>query len=208
LGRFLENPGLRPELQWVNEAGVTLRHPRGELQVVSFHQAMDDAITRISVATPTGNRFQRVNQGRVTARGVELVADAAVGAFMLGGSGALQRSRGEDALRAAAELEYEPTIYGGLWAEAPLPMRTRLGLDLRGTGRQRYIDIDSGAFSSLSRTLQIGLRLSRAFVFGVTGPWQRLDMTLAVENIADQPIFDQAGLPQPGRTFRLQTRLW
>jgi iron complex outermembrane receptor protein len=208
LGRFLENPGLRPEAQWVNEAGVTLRHRRGELQVVGFHQAMDDAITRISVATPTGNRFQRVNQGRVSARGIELVADATLGAFALGGSGALQRSRGEDALGAAAELEYEPTIYGGVWAEAPLPARTRLGLDLRGTGRQRYIDIDSGVFSSLSRTMQIGLRLSRAFVFGITGPWERLDVTLAVENLADQPIFDQAGLPRPGRTVRLQTRLW
>jgi len=169
---------------------------------------MEDAITRISVATPTGNRFQRVNQGRITARGVELVADATVGAFALGGSGALQRSRGEDALGAAAELEYEPTIYGGLWAEAPLPMRTRLGLDLRGTGRQRYIDIDSGAFSSLSQTMQIGLRLSRGFALDVTGPWERLDVTLAVENLADQPIFDQAGLPQPGRTIRVQARLW
>jgi iron complex outermembrane recepter protein len=208
LGRFLENPGLKPELQWVNEAGVTLRHPRGELQVVGFHQAMTDAITRISVATPTGNRFQRVNQGRVTSSGVELVADAAIGAFVLGGSGALQRARGEDALGVATELEYEPSIYGGLWAEAPLPARTRLGLDLRGTGRQRYLDIDSGAFSSLSRAMQIGLRLSRPFVFGVIGPWHQLDVTLAVENLADQPIFDQAGLPQPGRTFRLQTRLW
>ena len=87
-------------------------------------------------------------------------------------------------------------------------MRTRLGLDLRGTGRQRYIDIDSGAFSSLSRTMQIGLRLSRAFALDVTGPWERLDVTLAVENLADQPIFDQAGLPQPGRTIRVQARLW
>ncbi len=208
LGRFLENPALRPEAQWVTEAGATLRHHRGELQVVGFHQAMDDAIARISVATPGGNKFQRVNQGRVSATGMEIVADATVGALALGGSGTLQRTRGRDALGAATALEYEPTVQGGLWAEAPSPWRTRLGLDLRGTGRQRYIDIDSGAYSSLSPTMQLGLRLSRAFEFGATGPWQRLDLTIAVENLADRPIFDQAGLPQPGRTLRLQTRLW
>jgi hypothetical protein len=55
--------------------------------------------------------------------------------------------------------------------------------------------------------MQIGLRLSRVFAFGA-GPWQRLDLSIAVDNLADQPIFDQAGLPQPGRTFRIQTRLW
>ena len=208
LGRFLENPGLRPEVQWVTEAGATWRHSRGELQVVGFHQAMDDAITRISAATPGGNKFQRVNQGRVRATGCEVVADVILRALAMGGSGTLQRVRGRGILGAATDLEYEPMVSGGLWAEAPLPARTRLGLDVHGTGRQRFIDIDSGAFSTLSRSMQIGLRLSRAFEFGATGPWQRLDVAIAVENLADQPIFDQAGLPQPGRTIRLQTRLW
>jgi len=208
LGRFLENPGLKPEAQWVTEAGVTLRHRRGELQVVGFNQALDDAIIRIPVATPTGNKFQRVNQGRVSATGMEIVADATLGALALGGSGTLQRARGRDAQGGTTALEYEPTIQGDLWAEAPLPASARLALDLHGTGRQRYIDIDSGVFSTLPRTMQAGLRLSRAFAFGITGPWQRLDVTLAVENLTDRPIFDQAGLPRPGRTIRLQTRLW
>jgi hypothetical protein len=69
-------------------------------------------------------------------------------------------------------------------------------------------DSDSGDFSSLARSMQLGLRLSRAFAFGAAGPWRRVDLAIAVDNLADQPIFDQAGLPQPGRTFRIQTRLW
>lgn len=208
LGRFLENPALGPESQWASEAGVTFRHPRGELQVVGFHQAMEDAITRISVATPTGNKFQRVNQGRLSASGMEIVADAAAGALAFGGSATLQRTRAESAAGVTQELEYEPTIQGGVWAEAPLPGRVRLGVDARGTGRQHYIDLDSGEFATLARSLQMGLRLSRTFAFAATGPWQRLDVAIAVDNLADQPVFDQAGLPQPGRTFRLQTRLW
>jgi hypothetical protein len=31
---------------------------------------------------------------------------------------------------------------------------------------------------------------------------------LAVENVTDQSLFDQAGLPQPGRTIRVQARVW
>ncbi len=208
LGRFLENPALRPESQWVTEAGVTFRHRRGELQLVGFHQAMEDAITRIPVATPGGNKFQRVNQGRLTATGMEVIADATMGALALGGSATLQRTRGESAPGVTTELEYEPTIHGGVWAEAPLPADVRLVLDARGTGRQRYVDLDSGDFSSLARSMQVGLRLSRAFAFGAAGPWRRLDLAIAVDNLGDQPIFDQAGLPQPGRTFRFQTRLW
>ena len=208
LGRFLENPRLRPEVQRMAEAGVTLRDRRGEIQVVGFHQVLDDAITRISVATPTGNKFQRVNLGRISATGAEVVAEATVGAVALGASGTLQRVHGRDAAGVATVLEYEPTLQGGLWVDAPLAARTRLGVDVRGTGAQRYIDTDNGGFSTLSRSMLVGLRLSRPFGFPALGPWQRLDMTLAVENIADQPVFDQAGLPQPGRTLRLQARLW
>jgi len=35
-----------------------------------------------------------------------------------------------------------------------------------------------------------------------------VDALLALENVAAQPVFDQAGLPQPDRTIRFQARLW
>jgi hypothetical protein len=35
-----------------------------------------------------------------------------------------------------------------------------------------------------------------------------VDAVVALENVADQPVFDQAGLPQPDRAIRLQARLW
>lgn len=207
LGRFLENPALRAETQRVAEAGVTLRHPRGEAQLVGFHQRLDGAITRVAVATPAGNRFQRVNLGRTEARGLEVVAAAGIGAFDVGGSGTLQRVRARDGQGGALESEYEPTVQGALWAESPLPGRARLGVELRGVGRQRYIDIDRAAFATLARSLSVGARITRAFAIAA-GPWRQLDVALAVENLGDLPIYDQAGLPQPGRTFRIQSRLW
>jgi hypothetical protein len=149
-----------------------------------------------------------VNQGTVSATGLEVVADATLGALALGGGGTLQRARGRDADGAAIELEYEPAVHGNLWAEAPLPARARLAVELSGTGAQRYIDLDTGTISSLPRSLQAGLRLSREFPLGGAGPWRRLDVALAVENLADRAIYDQAGLPQPGRTLRIMGRLW
>jgi iron complex outermembrane receptor protein len=208
LGRFLVNPGLRPEVQWASELGVTLGHRRGELQLVGFHQVLEEAITRISVATPAGNKFQRVNLGRTTAQGIEVLGDVTAVGLAFGASVTLQRVRGRSAGGEETELEYEPSIYGGAWGEAPLPGRARLGLELHGTGAQRFIDLDSGAFSSLSPSVRFDLRLSRRFELGAAGPWQRVDALVALENVADQPVFDQAGLPQPGRTIRFQARLW
>lgn len=208
LGRFLENPNLRPEVQWTHELGITLRHGSGELQLVGFHQMLEDAITRVSVTTPTGNKFQRVNLGRLTAQGVEAFGDVTAGRVALGGNVTLERARGRNAAGGEAELEYEPTIYGGVWGETALPGRARLGLDVHGTGSQKFVDLDTGAFSTLSPSLRLDLRLSRGFEIGAAGPWRRLEALIALENVGDQPIFDQAGLPQPGRTIRLQARLW
>jgi iron complex outermembrane receptor protein len=207
LGRFLENPNLRPEVQWTHELGVTLRHGAGEFQLVGFHQTLEDAITRVSVSTATGNKFQRVNLGRLTAQGVEAFGEATAGRVALGGNVTLQRARGRNAAGGEAELEYEPTIHGGVWGESALPGRSRLGVDVHGTGSQKFVDLDSGAFSTLAPSLRFDVRLSRGFDLGA-GPWRRVEAVLALENVGDQPIFDQAGLPQPGRTIRLQARLW
>lgn len=207
LGRFLENPGLRAEVQRVFEGGATMRHAGGELQVVGFRQTLDDAITRVTVATPGGNRFQRVNLGQVVARGVEIMGTASAGPVSFGGGVTLQDVSGRDAAGGAAELEYEPRGSGSLWIETPVAWGARLTLAANGATRQRYIDLDSDAFATLAPAAQFDVRLARGFTIAAQGPWRRLDAALAVENLGDQVVFDQAGLPRPGRTVRLQIRL-
>lgn len=207
LGRFLANPGLRPEAQRSIEAGFTARLGAGAVQLAGFAQELDDAIARITVATPSGNRFQRVNLGGVTARGVEVVARWDAGALAWGGDLTLQRTRGADAAGAATPLEYEPALQGGAWIETPLPFSLRLGAELRGAGAQRHRDLDSGEWRTLAPGARVDLRLARGFTLGGAA-LRRLDAALAVENAADQAVFDQAGLPQPGRTLRVMARLW
>jgi iron complex outermembrane receptor protein len=207
LGRFVPNPGLGPETQWTSEVGVTLRQPRGEVQVVGFHQVLEDAITRISVTAPTGTKYQRVNLGRVSAQGLEVLGDITAGAFAAGGNLTLQHVRGRGADGKETDLEYEPAVYGGAWGEVGLPGRTRLGLEAHATGEQRFIDLDQGGFSTLAPSVRFDLRVSRTFDLGPPGPWRSVEALIALENLADQPVFDQAGLPQAGRTVRLQARL-
>lgn len=208
LGRFLENPGLSPEVMRVVEVGATWRARDGELQVVAFHQALDDAITRVAVETPEGDKFQRVNLGRVSASGVEVVGDRAIGPVLLAGNLTLQRVRGRDGNGVEVELEYEPVVSGGVGVEAPLPGRVRVATRVQLTGRQRYLDLDHGTFPTLGSSARIDLRLGRGFGLGGPGPTRRLDAEVAIENVADQAVYDQAGLPQAGRTIRLQLRLW
>ena len=120
----------------------------------------------------------------------------------------LQRVRGEDASGDATELEYEPAITGSVWAEAPMPGRVRLSAELGFVGEQSYIDLDSGEFAALSPGARIDLRVARGFDLRAAGPWRHVETQLAVENVGDRAVYDQAGLPQPGRTIRLQMRLW
>jgi iron complex outermembrane receptor protein len=210
LGRFLANPDLRPETQHAHELGITTRTGRRELQLVGFLQRLDDAIVRISVPRPGGGSslLQRVNLGRVDGRGVELVGSFGTGPLSLGADATFQRVRGRGPGGEELELEYEPDVYGGIRAETLLPAELRLGLEAEGMGEQRYLDLDTGALSTLAPSVRFDLRLSRSFAIAGPGPWQRVDATVALENVGDMPVFDQAGLPQPGRTFRIQARFW
>jgi hypothetical protein len=60
----------------------------------------------------------------------------------------------------------------------------------------------------LTRTHRFDLQLRRFFVFGRRSALSNLDALVSVTNLTDDPIFDQCGLPQAGRTFRIQLRLF
>ncbi|NIR40937.1 MAG: hypothetical protein GWN73_36090 [Actinobacteria bacterium] len=52
------------------------------------------------------------------------------------------------------------------------------------------------------------LRISRAFDLRRLNLGQRVETTLGVENVTDAAVFDQCGLPQPGRLIRFQVRVF
>ena len=61
---------------------------------------------------------------------------------------------------------------------------------------------------TLGRTHRFDLQLRRLFSLEGRSTLANLDALVSVTNLTDHAIFDQCGLPQPGRTFRVQLRLF
>jgi iron complex outermembrane recepter protein len=205
LGRFEPNPALRPELLVAVEAGATHEFGGGDVQVVGFHRRLTDAIERVTL---TGGRFQRVNRAEVRSAGVELMGATRVRGLELAGDLTLQRVRlVENGTEPAGHPEYQPDILGGVTAALNLP------LGVRGSGTARYVgpqycaDPNGPGELRLAGSTRFDVDAIRPLRLRAAGALSRLDVTAAVENVGDAAIYDQCGLPQPGRTLRLQVRL-
>jgi iron complex outermembrane receptor protein len=207
LGRFVPNPDLRPELLTGGELGLTWASENGQLQVVGFHQRLTDGIVRSSVEVDGQRRFKRVNQDEVRSTGLELLGSAALGAVTLHGDMTLQDVTGLTDSGEEIDLEYEPTILGRLGLASPLPLELVGSADLRFTGEQFCENPEVGGLQSFDSDPDVGVALRRGFTLGGR-TLDRLEALVAVDNAGDAAVYDQCGLPQPGRTFRIQLRLW
>lgn len=209
LGRFLANPELVPEVLTGMEFGLTWDLQGAEIQVVGFRQILSDGIVRVSVQTPEGSKRQRVNRDRVRSTGVEMVASGAWGVFKYSGDLTLQQSwQIDDDSGVRSRPEYEPGAAGGLDVARSVAGDFSLSGTYRFVGRQSCLNADSGSMDRLSRTHRFDLQLRRLFALEGRSALGNVDALVSVTNLANDAIFDQCGLPQPGRTFRVQLRLF
>lgn len=207
LGRFEPNPDLRPESLVGGEMGFTLNGLGTELQVVGFYQRLSDQIVRSSVETPDGRKFKRVNQDRVRSAGVEVLASGEVGRLGLSGDLTIQHTRGFTEEDEEVRLEYEPSIAGRLTASAPLFFSLQGTASTRFVGSQYCENPEMGGLQSFDGSRHLDLGVSR--VFGLGRDQRRSgSLSLRLANATDAVVLDQCGLPQPGRTFQIQIRLW
>jgi iron complex outermembrane receptor protein len=205
LGRFVVNEDLDPEVLGVAELGLTAGTRGLELQVVGFYQRLTDAIVRVSLGD---GRLQRQNRDRIRSLGVELLATYQWPRFSLTGDLTIKDVTQEDPTvpEGQEHPEYQPWIAGGLGLSAPL------GFEIWSTGRLRHLgprycvhpDLDGQV--RLSSDTWLDLELGRGF--GLGGYSRRLELVLALDNITDTAVYDQCGLPQPGRLLRLQFRIF
>jgi iron complex outermembrane receptor protein len=204
LGRFEPNPGLAPERLTAFELGATLSGHRAELQVVAFHHVLDDAIVRISA--PDG-KFKRVNRDEQGGTGLELLSALRLGEFSLSGDVVLQKTSLTDATSGAeTDPEYQPDVLAGLGVAGPLPMQARFEMRGRYTGRQVCVNPDTNGQVELASVNRLDAEVARAWRFR-RGWTSQLEVAIGADNLTDEVIYDQCGLPQPGRTFRVQLRL-
>ncbi|MDH5760180.1 MAG: TonB-dependent receptor [Gemmatimonadota bacterium] len=209
LGRFEPNPDLMPEALMAAEAGFTVEGRSSQLQVVGFHHRLSDGIVRVSVGDSLGSRrFMRINQDQVLGTGVEVLAVSTLGATVLSGDLTLQSVHAVDSAGGPVDLEYEPRVYGKLGSEIPLAAGLVGVANFRFVGAQLCENPDLGGLDPLGANRSVDVGIRRRFGDSSPSTLRRMDVSLNLGNATDATVYDQCGLPQPGRTLQLQLRIW
>lgn len=207
LDRFEPNPTLVPEHLVAVEGGITARLGNGELQAVAFHHRLSDAIRRIQL--PNGKR-QRVNSEQIRSTGMELLLSQSFGPIGIGGDLTLQSVNLVDpGTSASRQPENLPEFFGSVHARAPLFYDVNVMAEARHSGKQFCLDLNTGGDRELAAGTFWNADVARVWSLRRrSGFFSRLETRIAVDNIADTAIYDQCGLPQPGRLARFQIRLF
>lgn len=209
LGRFRPNPDLRPESLKAGEAGITITDGDSQLQVVGFHHRLTDGIVRVSTVTPGGAKFQRVNRDQVRSTGVEVLTAGNLAAFTYGGSFTLQRVRIRDPIASGQDemAEYAPALSGTANLGVVVPGDVALTSFFRYRGVQYCQNFEVAGLDRMDASATVDLEARRALYGGRDGSSWALEATVGVANLTDSTVLDQCGLPQPGRTFRIQVSI-
>ncbi|MFN2563574.1 MAG: TonB-dependent receptor plug domain-containing protein [Gemmatimonadaceae bacterium] len=215
LDRFQPNPSLRPERLTAAELGATLAGDDGRVAVqgVVFHHRLEDAVVRTTV--PETRLFVRVNRDEIRSSGAELLAAwtsspmAPRRAVSLTGDLLAQHVRVRDRLADAERRpEHQPEVRGSLELGVPLPLALRGTAAARYTGTQYCVHPDAGTQVRLGAQTKGDLALERSWLLGRgAGLVKSLRALVALDNVADATVYDQCGLPQPGRTLRAGVQL-
>ncbi|MFW5947536.1 MAG: TonB-dependent receptor domain-containing protein, partial [Gemmatimonadota bacterium] len=209
LGRFEPNPDLQSEILTVYEAGFTSRFGRYDLQVVGFHQRLSNAIARGAPPAGSDARYQRVNRDLIRSTGLEVMAGYSVGRLALETELTLQDVEVVEPGVTAIRAEYEPGLAGGIGGAVPLVAGIEAGAEIEYWSRQFCSSPRPGEedYVELDPNTRADVQLARSFRLPGAGTFRRIGVELAIENATDSAVYDQCGLPQPGRTLRLQVRL-
>lgn len=217
LNRFRPNPDLKPETLLGMEGGFTLNRAfaslgQSTIQVIGFRHVLDDAVVRITLSNPT--RFQRINRDRIESAGAELLGGFVFGndpdrALSINGDATIQRIKIFDvtANDQQRRAENNPEQRGRLEFGVPLPANLKLFAVARYTGTQYCLNGDTSQLDELRARTAGDLAVQRTFAVARSGPFRFLRTLLSFDNVGDAAVYDQCGLPQPGRTLRLTMTL-
>jgi iron complex outermembrane receptor protein len=198
LGRFVPNPDLQPERQNLYEAGYTRVAPRWRLEAAAFLLYLSDGIERVSLNN-TERQYQRINQTEIRVPGVELA-----GGWQLADTVELSLQHTVLIARVKQDGQFDRP------AEDRPDYLSRVGLSRTpqaGPGMLLEAVI-TGARWSADATAPSGLRrLPAGVVWNARLSWRLprlargLDLHLRLDNIFNQRVDDQIGLPNPGQTL-------
>lgn len=214
INRFEPNPDLRPERLLGGEVGATLVRGIGggneiNVQGAAFHHRLADAIVR---ELASDGKFHRENRHAVRSTGVELLAGwSARSGLSFTGDLLLQRVREQNPSIGARRAEHQPELLGRFGVSTPLAFGSRLMTDLRYIGRQYCMHPDVGGQVALAGGAEGDVGLEKAWRLGrgLVGSalLSSVRAMIGVDNLTDATVYDQCGLPRPGRTLRFAVQV-
>jgi iron complex outermembrane receptor protein len=151
----------------------------------------------------------RVNRDRIESTGAEVLAGFTFGlepgrGVTLNGDALLQNIDifDQTANGALRHAENNPEVRGRLELGLPLPWQLRGFATARHTGKQYCLNADTQSEMTLGAATATDLALQRTVTVS-SGFFRSLRTVLSFDNIGNTAVYDQCGLPQPGRTLRL-----
>jgi len=194
IGRFLVNEDLAPEEIVTAELGAEWTTQDGGLYVIPFIQDLKNTIDQRRV----GSLRQRINLEGSTVRGVEAGGSWRLGQHVtFAGNATWTRVRRKNPdpgqLNRIAE---KPSLLATVTAAYDDPSGFSSWIRLQHLGRAYSAD-DTGALVPLNRSTSIDLQLS----YALPAFDRHAQIFMRADNLADELITPQLGLPGPGRTI-------
>ncbi|PZN93997.1 MAG: hypothetical protein DCF31_10770 [Alphaproteobacteria bacterium] len=204
LGRFLINPELRPETAWMADAALVWRGDAANFTLNPFYQRGEDTIAQRVVRVDNVALRQRYNQSGTRVFGIDAMADFTLApgldVELFGTALSARADPGDAAFRTLLQRpSYE---VGGALRYRPVEALL-LRAEYRRVGPATDLDA-SGNRVALAAGDEVNLR----------GQWRIADVgaravsiTVAVDNVGNDIITPQAGLPMAGRAVRMGLRV-
>ncbi|OBV10863.1 TonB-dependent receptor plug domain-containing protein [Erythrobacter dokdonensis] len=201
LGRFALNPDLGPEAAWFADAEWRWQRPGTTVMVNPFVIRSQDTLAQRVLADGRRQRFNL--PGGATSYGIDALLSHDLGErvrFEL--SATALRARADRGSAPFRRLPQRPSYEALAALDWNLPGRFDLRAEVRAVGGAVDVDAD-GLLVALPAAAEVALRA--AVPVARLGE-NRLFLTMAVDNLTDAQIFPQAGLPLPGRLWRIGLR--
>lgn len=206
LGRFLLNPDLKPERSLLTDVNLKI-FPGDDLSLdfAVWANESDDTLSQRNVVVDGVNKRQRYNTNGSFTYGVEAAATLYLtDSFRTEFSAAFQDGEVErDENGERPELLQRPDAQVRLALDWQANTRLDLRAELMHTGKAYDLD-DDGTLVELPESTTVNLR----GFFQVT-EWRgrEIDVTASFDNLTDELVLPQLGLPSPGRVYRVGIRM-
>ena len=194
LNRFLINPDLKPETIVTSEIGAEWQGAHAGFYLIPFYQHLDDTIDQRNV----GPLRQRINLVGSEVAGIELGGQYAIGDWQISGDATYAEARRRGVAAGQTDrLAEKPDLLAYLRLAYAPKNGFNAAIEAEHVG-SAYSANAAGVLVPLEQSTSLNLRAAYQLTLGPG----TAELFVRVDNLTDEFIEPQIGLPAPGRWFR------